>query len=134
MEIGCKIYIAVGSCSDRCDVDTITGERRHKYFPINLELGRQIGILRDVRADCIALTSLPPVEVKRDEHFHAIVGGRLICKPQLLVRVRISADVQGESVDACILGVLHIVVIVASTLAVANDANLMRVSTGFTIQ
>ena len=81
MEIGYKIYIAVGSYSDRCDVDTITGERRHKYFPINLKLGRQIGILRDLRADCITLTSLPLVEVKRDKHFYAIVGGRLIRKP-----------------------------------------------------
>lgn len=65
-----------------------------------------------------------PVEIERDENLHVVVGGRLVGEAQLLVSVRVNADIEGKGVDAELLGPLHVRIVVCRASTIGDDADL----------
>ena len=118
-----------GSAAHSCHVKSVAGERGDENFAVNHQLSRVVGVASDHLADSRGVrVGVVPVEVERDEHLHAVVGGRLVRKIQLCDRVRIRANVQGKSVDTDRFGPLHVRVEVRGAAAVGYDTDLSRES------
>lgn len=115
------------SSADGAHIDSISGKARCEDLAVDVELrGRiGIGILGNFLPDLSPLVYVVPVEVERDKSFHAVVGGRLEGEAQLLVGVRVNADVEGKSVDAERFGPLHVRIVVCWTSAIRDDADLL---------
>ena len=120
-----------GSATHRCHVESVAGEGGGENFAIDHQLSRMAGVAGDHLADGDGVRAgVVPVEVEGDEHFHAVVGGRLVCKIQLCDRVRIHANVQGKGVDTDRFGPLHIRIEVRGAAAVGYNTNLLGESPG----
>lgn len=113
--------------ADRVHIDSISSKARCEDLAVDIELrGRVgIGILGDLLPDLSPLVGVVPVEVKRDKGLHAVVCGRLVGEAQLLVSVRVNADVEGKSVDAERFGPLHVRIVVCWAGTIGDDADLL---------
>lgn len=134
-KVGTLLRVKVGCPKDRCTcsganrahIDSIASKARCEDLAVDVELRGRIGvgILGDLLAHFCPLVYVVPVEVKRDEGLHAVVGGRLKGEAQLLVSVRVNADVEGKRVDAERLGPLHVRIIVCWASTIGHDADLL---------
>lgn len=115
------------SSADGAHIDSISGKARCEDLAVDVELRCRIGIgvLGDLLPDLSPLVDVVPVEVERDKGLHAVVGGRLEGEAQLLVSVRVNADVESKSVDAERFGPLHVRIIVCWASTIGDDANLV---------
>lgn len=131
MEVGSKEQFHSGSCRPHGrHVKAVTGKRRDKGLVVDLELGWLDAVLGDFLTNLACLASVPPVEVKGDEHVHSVLVGRVVGISELLVGVRVNTDVQCKGVDSVFLGSLHVIIVVISAGAITGDTNLyvLRVS------
>jgi hypothetical protein len=126
MEIRDKVHIGARRRPHGVDIEAVSGERRSKNTPVDEKLGGLVGVLGDLAADGARVPGAVPVEVERDEDLHPVVGRRLVGKVELLVRVAVDADVEGEGVDTCVLGPTHVIVILGGAGAFTNDTDLAK--------
>lgn len=106
-------------------INTITREARSEDLAVDEQLSWLGAVLLDHLADLRALVGVVPVEVEADEDLHAVVGRGLVGVLELLVGVRVYADVERKGVDAGGFGILHVGVEVGGAASVADDANLV---------
>lgn len=105
----------------------MASKRRGKDAAIDQKLPGLAAIFGNLLPDDRGVARAEPVEVERDEDLHPVVGRRLVREIELLVRVRVDANVEREGVDAGVASALHIVIVVVRAGAVRDDADLVTV-------
>lgn len=112
--------------ADRVHINSVSSKAGSEDLAVDVELrlGIGSGVLSDLLPNLGPLVCVVPVEVERDKDLHIVVDSRLVGEAQLLVSVRVNADVEGKGIDAELFRPLHIRVIICWASAVGDDANL----------
>ena len=101
MPVGRNVKIHSSHRADSFDIQLIAREGRDKRFAVNFQLCCRTTIFLDHGTNLGSLRSvLVPIEIERDEDFHAVVCGGFIGVTKLFLSEGIYANVQGKGINA----------------------------------